>query len=193
MVTTLDADGDPLPLADRSSPGSSSLLVGGWASTRLSVAPVERLHVPGTDSEHVRPSCRRTSATAPTARSTVVFRVPRRVRPGDAARACRRVVDRAARAVPTGRGTPLLVAGPHGLYGTVISTLKLADGEGLHRRSAARRSVTRREPSVVRHRRAGDPARPRPDLLAGPAEGRVDRAADRADRAARSSSASRGR
>ena len=40
-----------------------------------------------------------------------------------------RVLDRGARAIPSGRGTALLPAGQHVLYGNVISTLDLADAK----------------------------------------------------------------
>ena len=45
-------------------------------------------------------------------------------------RGSRRDVDRAAHAIPTGQGTQLEVAGPQVVYGTVISTLNLADAKG---------------------------------------------------------------
>ncbi len=104
------------------------ILVGGWASTRLSALESNVFSVPGTDSEHVRTVLQEHFGDRSDGAFTVVFRVAdssnSAVRAG-----LQRLVDGAARSVPTGRGTALEVAGPHVLYGTVISTLNLADAK----------------------------------------------------------------
>jgi uncharacterized membrane protein YdfJ with MMPL/SSD domain len=85
--------------------------------------------VPGTDSEHVRDVLQAHFGDRSDGAFTVVFRLRR---PVDAAARARlqAVVDRAASVVPTGKGTELQVAGPHVLYGDVISTLNLAEAKG---------------------------------------------------------------
>ena len=60
---------------------------------------------------------------------TVVFRVADSADPQTVSR-LQAVVDRAAHAVPSGRGEPLVPAGPHVFYGNVISTLDLAQAKG---------------------------------------------------------------
>ena len=59
-------------------------------------------------------------------------------------------------------------------------------GEGLERRPPARRRQASRRRARLRHGCCVDPARARPDLQRGPAQGRDDRDPDRAARAARS-------
>jgi putative drug exporter of the RND superfamily len=101
------------------------ILVGFWASGRLSSLQSNVFTVPGTDSEHVRSVLQRHFGDRSDGAFTVVFRVPDTADPATRAR-LQRVVDRAARAIPTGQGTGLEVAGRHVLYGNVISTLNLA-------------------------------------------------------------------
>jgi uncharacterized membrane protein YdfJ with MMPL/SSD domain len=105
------------------------VIVGGWASGRLSALQSNVFSVPGTDSEHVRSILQKHFGDRSDGAFTVVFQVRDS---GDAATRVRlqRVVDRAARAVPTGKGTALVTAGPHILYGDVISTLNLAKAKG---------------------------------------------------------------
>src|SRR5437763_8170944 len=98
------------------------LVVGGWASGRLSSLQSNVFSVPGTDSEHVRSVLEKHFGDRSDGEFIVVFRVPDSADPAVRAR-LQTAVDRAAKAVPTGKGTPLEVAGPHALYGTVISTL----------------------------------------------------------------------
>jgi uncharacterized membrane protein YdfJ with MMPL/SSD domain len=105
------------------------LLVGGWASTRLSALQSNVFSVPGTDSEHVRSVLQQHFGDRSDGAYTVVFRVRDSSDPATRAR-LQAVVDRAAHAVPTGRSTPLLVASPTVLYGTVISTQNLAKAKG---------------------------------------------------------------
>src|SRR3954451_19350200 len=101
------------------------VLAGGWASGRLSSLQSNVFSVPGTDSEHVRDVLEQHFGDRSDGAFTVVFQVRDS---SDAATRVRmqRVVDRAAHAVPTGKGTALVTAGPHILYGDVISTLNLA-------------------------------------------------------------------
>jgi putative drug exporter of the RND superfamily len=105
------------------------LLVGGWASGRLSSLQSNVFTVPGTDSEHVRGVLERHFGDRSDGAFTVVFRVPSSADPATVER-LQAVVDRAARAVPTGQGASLVPAGPHVLYGNVISTLNLARAKG---------------------------------------------------------------
>jgi RND superfamily putative drug exporter len=101
------------------------IVIGFWTSSRLSSLQSNVFSVPGTDSEHVRSVLQRHFGDRSDGAFMVVFRVPDTSDPAVRGR-LQRVVDRAAHAVPTGQGTALEVAGPHVLYGTVISTLNLA-------------------------------------------------------------------
>ncbi len=105
------------------------VLVGGWASGRLSALQSNVFSVPGTDSEHVRSVLQAHFGDRSDGAFTVVFRVPDSSDAALRAR-LRRVVDRAAKVVPSGQGTGLEAAGEHVLYGDVISTLNLADAKG---------------------------------------------------------------
>src|SRR3954468_17207556 len=105
------------------------LVVGGWASGRLSSLQSNVFSVPGTDSEHVRTMLEQHFGDRSDGAFTVVFQVRNSADPAMRVR-LQRVVDRAAAAIPTGQGTALVVAGPHILYGDVISTLNLADAKG---------------------------------------------------------------
>jgi putative drug exporter of the RND superfamily len=104
------------------------IVVGGWASGRLSSLQSNVFSVPGTDSEHVRNVLQENFGDRSDGAFTIVFRVRDSADPALKAR-LERVVDRAAKTVPTGSGTPLDAAGPHVLYGNVISTLNLADAK----------------------------------------------------------------
>ncbi len=101
------------------------IVVGFWASSRLSSLQSNVFSVPGTDSEHVRSVLQRQFGDRSDGAFTVVLRVPDAGDPATRAR-LQRVVDRAAHAIPSGRGTALEAAGAHVLYGNVISTLNLA-------------------------------------------------------------------
>jgi uncharacterized membrane protein YdfJ with MMPL/SSD domain len=104
------------------------VIVGGWASGRLSALQSNVFSVPGTDSEHVRNVLQAHFGDRSDGAFTVVFRVQRSSDPAVRGR-LQAVLDRAAKAVPTGKGTALEVAGPHVLYGNVISTLNLAEAK----------------------------------------------------------------
>src|SRR5262249_4210570 len=92
------------------------VVVGFWASGRLSDLQSNVFSVPGTDSEHVRAVLQDHFGDRSDGAFTVVFRVPDS---GDQATIARlqTLVDRAAKTVPTGQGAPLVAAGPHVLYG----------------------------------------------------------------------------
>ena len=105
------------------------VIAGGWALGRLSALQSNVFSVPGTDSEHVRNVIQEHFGDRSDGAFTVVFRVSDS---SDAALRTRlqQVVDSAAAAVPSGKGTALEVAGPHVLYGNVVSTLNLAAAKG---------------------------------------------------------------
>jgi RND superfamily putative drug exporter len=105
------------------------VVAGGWASGRLSELQANVFTVPGTDSERVRGVLESQFGDRSDGAFTVVFRVRDSADPAERAR-LQAVVDRAARAVPTGKGTELIPAGAHVLYGDVISRLNLADAKG---------------------------------------------------------------
>jgi putative drug exporter of the RND superfamily len=105
------------------------IIVGGWASGRLSALQSNVFSVPGTDSEHVRNVLQAHFGDRSDGAFTVVFRVQDSSDLAVRAR-LQAVVDRAATAIPTGKGTALEIAGPHVLYGNVISTLNLAQAKG---------------------------------------------------------------
>jgi RND superfamily putative drug exporter len=104
------------------------MVVGFWASGRLSSLQSNVFSVPGTDSELVRSVLQHRFGDRSDGAYTVVFRVRDSGDPATRTR-LQRVVDRAARTIPTGRGTPLLAAGRTVLYANVISTLDLADAK----------------------------------------------------------------
>src|SRR5215471_6251581 len=101
------------------------LLLGGFASSKLSPLLSNTFAVPGTDSERVRSTLERHFGDRSDGSFTVVFKV---ANAQDAALVARlqRVVDRAARVVPSGKPTALLTAGPHVVFGDITSTLNVA-------------------------------------------------------------------
>jgi RND superfamily putative drug exporter len=106
-----------------------ALLAGGFASTKLSGLLANTFTVPGTDSERVRAVLSRDFGDRSDGSFTVVFQVSSSNDPG-LVRRLQATVDRAARAVPTGKATGLRVGGPHLVYGDVTSRLKLSDAKG---------------------------------------------------------------
>ncbi len=104
------------------------VIAGGWASGRLSALQSNVFSVPGTDSEHVRNVLEEHFGDRSDGAFTVVFRVPDSAIPALRTR-LQRVVDRAAATVPGGKGTALEAAGPHVLYGNVVSPLNLAQAK----------------------------------------------------------------
>jgi uncharacterized membrane protein YdfJ with MMPL/SSD domain len=105
------------------------LLLGGYASSRLSPLLSNSFTVPGTDSERVRTTLERHFGDRSDGSFTVVFEVADARDPQLVAR-LQRVVDRAARSVRTGRPTGLNAAGRHVVFGDVVSTLELARAKG---------------------------------------------------------------
>ena len=105
------------------------LLAGGYSSTKLSALLSNTFTVPGTDSERARTILQRHFGDRSDGSFTVVFAVPSSADPALRAR-LQTVVDRAAQAVPTGKGTALRAGGSNLIYGDVVSTLKLAKAKG---------------------------------------------------------------
>src|SRR3954465_13008869 len=83
------------------------LVVGFWASGSLSDLQSNVFSVPGTDSEHVRSVLERQFGDRSDGAFTVVFRIRNSADPATVSR-LQAVVDRAARAVPTGQGALLV-------------------------------------------------------------------------------------
>jgi RND superfamily putative drug exporter len=105
------------------------LVLGSFATTHLSPLLSNTFTVPGTDSERVRTLLEKHFGDRSDGSFTVVFRVPDSRDPA-LVRRLQAVVDRAARAIPTGRPTALLVPDRHVVYGDIISTLDLAQAKG---------------------------------------------------------------
>jgi RND superfamily putative drug exporter len=105
------------------------LLGGGFASTKLSPLLSNTFAVPGTDSERVRTALEQHFGDRPDGSFTVVFAV---ANARDAALVSRlqRVVDGAARVVPSGKPTKLVLAGRQVVYGDIVSTLTVAKAKG---------------------------------------------------------------
>jgi putative drug exporter of the RND superfamily len=101
------------------------LLAGGYGLSKLSALQSNTFSVPGTDSERARTVLADSFGDRSDGSFTVVFQSPRVSSPSVHAR-LQALVDRAARVVPTGRGTPLRLGSSTVLYGDVVSTLRLA-------------------------------------------------------------------
>src|SRR5690242_12123384 len=95
------------------------LAAGLVANSRLGPLLANSFSAPGTDSEQVKHILQDHFGDRPDGDFTVVFRVSDSADPALRAR-LQRVVDRAAHAVPTGRGTPLRAGGRHVVYGDVV-------------------------------------------------------------------------
>ena len=104
-------------------------LLGGFASSKLSALLSNTFAVPGTDSEHVRQVLEDRFGDRSDGAFTVVFDVPASTDPLLFAR-LQRVVGRAASVVPTGKPTALSIAGPHVVFGDVVSRLNIAQAKG---------------------------------------------------------------
>ena len=129
------------------------LVVGFWASGRLSALQSNVFSVPGTDSEHVRSVLQHHFGDRSDGAFTVVFRVPRLGRSGDAGPAAARARPRRRARFPTGQGTALAA----GRAARALRERDLHAQPGRRRRgtrttSSARRTAGRR--AGVRHRRA---------------------------------------
>ena len=141
-----------LPLADRRgvARGARRRASGPRAGSRRSSRTSSPF--PGTDSEHVRSVLQRPLRRPQ--RRCLHGRLPRSAtppirRPRVAAAACAR--PGGARGPDRSRAQRCVVAGPHVLYGNVISTLNLAKAKGTpttsSARSASRRARTRTSPA----------------------------------------------
>jgi len=122
------------------------------------LAPIltNQFTVPGTDSERVRVALEDHFGDRPDGSFTAVFELRRAADPGELAR-LQRVVDRAARVVPSGKPTKLNVAGPKVVFGDVVSpaelTLSAADVERkLSPRTRAITVVPRSRSATIRLR-----------------------------------------
>jgi RND superfamily putative drug exporter len=105
------------------------LVAGGYANSKLSPLLSNTFAVPGTDSDRVRNTLEQHFGDRPDGSFTVVFQVANSHDPTLLA-GLQRDVARAARVVPTGKPTKLLVAGPHVVYGDIASTLTIAKAKG---------------------------------------------------------------
>jgi uncharacterized membrane protein YdfJ with MMPL/SSD domain len=107
----------------------AAFVLGGFAGSRLGPLLSNTFAVPGTDSEHVRKVIEDRFGDRSDGAFTVVFQGVDARDPKVVAR-LQGIVDRAARAVRTGKPTALRVAGKSVLYGDVVSTLALAQAKG---------------------------------------------------------------
>jgi len=105
------------------------LVAGGFSSTKLSKLLANTFSVPGTDSESVRNVLQQRFGDRSDGSFTIVFQVRDSADPALRVR-LQKVVDRAARVVPTGHGTALRPGSPHLVYGDIVTTLRLADAKG---------------------------------------------------------------
>jgi uncharacterized membrane protein YdfJ with MMPL/SSD domain len=105
------------------------LLAGGFAFTRLNALLSNEFSVPGTDSERARTILERHFGDRSDGAFTVVFRLRDGVSRGAYVR-LQRDLDRAARVVPGSTARRLVPAGPHVVYGDIVSTLPLAKAKG---------------------------------------------------------------
>src|SRR5215831_18922209 len=103
-------------------------LAGGFASTKLSPLLSNTFNVPGTDSERVRAALEEHFGDRPDGSFTAVFQLRGAADPAAVAR-LQRVVDRAARVVPSGKPTKLNVAGRNVVFGDIVSTLNVAQAK----------------------------------------------------------------
>jgi putative drug exporter of the RND superfamily len=106
-----------------------AVLAGFYGSTKLAALQSNVFTVPGSDSEHVRSLLERSFGERSDGSFTVVFRV-RNSADATQRERLQRLVDRAARVVPSGRAEPLRAGGTEILYTDVVSTLNLATAKG---------------------------------------------------------------
>jgi len=102
-----------------------ALVAGALASSRLSPLLSNTFNVPGTDSERVRAALDAHFGDRPDGSFTVVFRLSAARTPAEVER-LQRVVNAAARVIPSGRPTRLNVAGRFVVFGDIVSTLDVA-------------------------------------------------------------------
>jgi uncharacterized membrane protein YdfJ with MMPL/SSD domain len=105
------------------------VLAGGYASSQLSPLLSNTFTVPGTDSERVRTILQDRFGDRSDGEFLVVYRV-RSAGPADLEARLARATRAAASAVPTGKATALRPARGGVLYGSILTTLKLAEAKG---------------------------------------------------------------
>jgi len=101
------------------------LIVGGFASTRLSPLLSNTFGVPGTDSARAATILAGHFGDRSDGEYLLVFTTPRPLAPPSLAH-LQAAVDRAVSRVPSAHAGPVQAAGPHVLYDTVVSQLDLA-------------------------------------------------------------------
>ncbi len=104
------------------------LVAGGYGASRLSALQSNVFSVPGSDSERVRSILAQRFGDRSDGSFTVVFEVADSSQPALRAR-LQRVVEEAARVVPTGQAQELIAGGRRVLYGDVVSTLTLTQAK----------------------------------------------------------------
>jgi uncharacterized membrane protein YdfJ with MMPL/SSD domain len=115
------------------------LLAGGYASSKVSPLLSNTFTVPGTDSERARQILQQHFGDRSDGEFLVVYKI-REGTPGVTLR-LERSLRQAAKAVPTGQATALRDTGKDVVYGSILSTLNLADAKNytddIRRRLAA--------------------------------------------------------
>ncbi len=104
------------------------VLAGGYASTKLSPLLSNTFTVPGTDSERVRTILQKRFGDRSDGEFLIIYRL--RDRSVGAEPQLGRAAREAAKAVPTGKATALRPAPGGVFYGSVLTTLDLADAKG---------------------------------------------------------------
>ena len=105
------------------------LLAGGYSSSHLSALLSNTFTVPGTDSERARTILQHHFGDRSDGEFLVVFKVPDSADPAAAAK-LESALGGAAKLVPGGAATPLVPAGGHILYGSILSQLTIAKAKG---------------------------------------------------------------
>ena len=147
------------------------LLVGGFAFTHLSSLLSNKFSVPGTDSERARTILERALRRPERRRVHGRLPAPRRGRSAQPTCACRAFSTTRRETVPDRTAAPARPGRPACPLRRRRLDAPPREGEGLHGRPL-RALPHGGGVRVLRHRPGRDPARPRPDLLRGPAEGR---------------------
>ena len=104
------------------------LVAGGIASGKLAPLLSNTFSVPGTSSEHVKLVLQEHFGDRADGAFTVVYQLANPTTPATIAR-LQAVNARAAATIPTGSAGPLAPAGNRLVYGSIVSTLKLADAK----------------------------------------------------------------
>jgi uncharacterized membrane protein YdfJ with MMPL/SSD domain len=104
------------------------VLVGGYASSKLTPLLSNTFTVPGTDSERARAILEKHFGARSDGEFLVIYELRGGAAPPRAA--LDRSIHAAATAVPTGHATPLNDTGKGVVYGSILTTLDLADAKG---------------------------------------------------------------